>query len=205
MNWPRRVAFLVSLVELALTVAFGGASNAATLTNGDFETGDLTGWTVFTSNNGALGGAGFPLVLVLDIKGDGVVSKSAAFKVGQRVFAGLDSTPEGGGMYQTVTLNAGSVTLTADIAVTYSSSRHARNLSGGLFELMLDDKVLDSHDVGAIGAGTTERSHLSGSASVPAGTHAIRLRITRPAVVKVGTPAPVQFIDNIGLTVPPSP
>ena len=140
MNWPRRVALPVSLVELALTVAFGGASNAATLTNGDFETGDLTGWTVFTSNNGALGGAGFPVVLVLDIKGDGVVSKSAAFKVGQRVFAGLDSSPEGGGMYQTVTLNAGSVTLTADVATSYASQRHWRNLSGGFFELMLDDQ-----------------------------------------------------------------
>ena len=201
----RSVMMSATAVACALWLAVSSQADAATLTNGDFERGDLSGWTLFTTASGTLGAAGFPMVFDWDIRGDGFTSKGAALKVGQQVYQGPGSEPEGGGMYQTVNVEAGQVTLTADIAVTYSSSRHARNLSGGFFELILDAVVLESYDFGPIAAGTTERGQLSGSTRITAGVHEIRLRITRPAVAKVGTPVPVQFVDNVKVTLTPNP
>ena len=195
----------VALIAGALGNAGVERALAAPLPNGDFEMGDLSGWAVFTTANGTLGGAGFPIVFDLDIAGEGSANKSAGFKVGQRLYKGMGSEPEGGGIYQTITLGAGVVTVAADIAASYSSQRHARNLSGGFFELILDEAVLDRYDFGPIAAGTTERWKLTGSASVTQGPHQIRLRITRPAVAKTGTPAPLQFVDNVTVTVTPAP
>ncbi len=205
MDSRRSVMMSATAVACSLCLAVLSQADAVTLTNGDFERGDLSGWTLFTTASGTLGEAGFPMVFDLDIRGDGFTSKGAAFKVGQQFYQGPDSEPEGGGIYQRVNLEAGQLTLTADIAVTYSSSRHARNLSGGFFELILDAVVLDRYDFGPIAAGTTERGQLSGSTKITAGVHELRLRITRPAVAKVGTPAPVQFVDNVRGTLTPSP
>ncbi len=200
-----RVAVSALCTGILLCLVTVREAKADTIANGDFETGDLVAWTVFTSGNGTLGAAGFPMVLSLDIAGDGRASKSAAFKVGQRAYQGPDSKPEGGGIYQTVELQAGRVILAVDIAVSYSSSRHVRNLSGGFFELFLDDEPLDQYDFGPIDAGTTRRAKLNGSTQISAGHHTVRLQISRAAVAKVGTPAPIQFVDNVTLQVTPSP
>ena len=204
MDSRRSVMMSRTGVACLLCLAVLSQADAATLTNGDFERGDLSGWTLFTTASGTIGGAGFPMVFDLGIRDDGFISKSAAFKVGQQVYQGPDSETEGGGIYQTVNLEAGQLALTADIAVTYSSSRHGRNLSGGFFELILDNIVLDKYDFGPITAGTTERGTLSASTRITAGVHEVRLRITRPAVAKGGTPAPVQFVDNVQGILTPS-
>ena len=207
-NWLRHgcaTLGCLTLIAGALGHAVSGIAHADAVENGDFETGDLSGWAVFTTANGTLGGAGFPIVFDFDIAGEGSANKSAGFKVGQRLYKGMGSEPEGGGIYQTITLGAGVVTVAADIAASYSSQRHARNLSGGFFELILDEQVLDRYDFGPIAAGTTERWKLTGPASVTQGPHQIRLRITRPVVAKTGTPAPFQFVDNVTVTGTPAP
>lgn len=199
----RWIILHVSLVAF-LVYYTGVRAIGPSLVNGDFETGGLSGWTVFTSANGTLGGEGFPSVLNCDTKGNGAVTRCARFKVGQRLYKGPGAKAEGGGFYQTVSLGEGQVTVTAEIAASYSSERHLRNLSGGSFELLLDNKVVDSHDFGSISAGATERSTLSGTASILAGMHEIRVRITRQGVIKAGTPTPTQFVDNIALTFVPA-
>ena len=190
---------------LTVCLTFASLVHATPLVNGDFETGDLSGWTVFSTANGTVGWAGFPVVLDFDMNGDGATSKSVGFKVGQQVFKGIDASPEGGGIYTMLTVEPGRLTVTAEIAASYASQRHRRNLSAGIFELMLDDAVLDSHDFGPISAGTTERATLSGSKAIAGGAHALRLRIRRPAITTMHSPAPFQFVDNIKLTFTPLP
>lgn len=171
--------------------------------NGDFEKGDLSGWTVFTTDNGTLGGPGFPDCVEFDTTGDGVATKSLSVKVGQREFQREGTPLAGGGIWTTVWLEEGQAILTADVASTYSSPTDRRNLAGGLFEILFDGKVLAHYDVGPIENGATKRSTLKGASPVSAGKHEIRIRVRRPFRSHPRDHAPRQFIDNIHLQLSP--
>ena len=93
--------------------------------NGNFETGDFTDWTVFTTANGILN----PAVVLFDTDGDSTATNSAQFRVGG-VSAGFAG--EGGGIKQTINFAGGTVTISADIAVDGS------NADGGLFKILFD-------------------------------------------------------------------
>ena len=94
-------------------------ANQPLIKNGDFEKGDLSGWTVFTTPNGTLGGLGFPGCVEFDVTGDGVPTKSLTVKVGQQDYQ-ADSAPlAGGGVATTVWLEKGRAIVTADIAASY--------------------------------------------------------------------------------------
>ncbi|PKB79283.1 MAG: hypothetical protein BZY88_14165 [SAR202 cluster bacterium Io17-Chloro-G9] len=167
------------------------------LTNGDFETGDINGWTQFTTEFGSLG-AGYPMVGPFDTNGDGTATNSAQFSVGQSSAyvktAGV-SENQGGGLYQTLDLAAGDYSLTADIAAGDEGSNYG-NGKAGLFELLLDGVVMDSEDLGPIGANATKHSMLVAMPGVSAGMHEIRIRITRPAGEATTL---TQYLDNITL------
>jgi len=147
------------------------------LINGDFETGDLTGWTLFTTFNGTIGSDSLPHVVSFDTNNDGLATESARFRVG-KVVSGVGDG-EGGGLFQQVELSSGDLTIEADIA---SFNISGANGSGGYFELLLDGVVVDVHDFGFIERDTTEYSMLSSLSAITAGTHEIRIRMTRPAV-----------------------
>jgi len=179
---------------LASLLLFGTVAQAGLLTNEDFETGDLTGWTNFTTANGTVGSGGFPNVVSFDTTGSGA-SLAAHFRVGELEFAGAGG---GGGIFQSINLAAGSYDLSADIA-SFNPHADASNNSGGIFDLLLDGIVLDSVDFGTIASGVTERGLLASINIVTAGPHEVRIRMTRPFKQASGTPE--QYVDNVILQV----
>jgi hypothetical protein len=195
----------LKVLALAFAVAAltASAASAAGVSNGDFVTGDLSGWTAFTTANGALGD-GLPVVTPFDTTGTGA-SNAAEFNVGQAVFEGFGNTdPQGGGIYQSVTTGAGLFTISADTAA-FNRNALSDNSSCGLFELLLDGNVVASHDYGVCGAGVTLRFTLAATGlALTAGSHEIRIRIMRPLTTFAGSPvragSPLEYVDNVTLS-----
>jgi hypothetical protein len=202
----RRKLLLTVLFALTAAVAVLAAPTAAhvgntPIVNGDFESGDLSGWTTFTTANGAIGAPG---VVLFDTTGT-EVSKAAQLNVGLITYPPFLN--EGGGIYQTVNA-AGSFSLSADIAAAnVRPVGSGDNGECGFFELLLDGSVVASHDFGSCDAGATVRSTLMATGlSLSPGSHEIRIRITRPYISHPapddanGTQTPFQYIDNVRLT-----
>jgi hypothetical protein len=183
------------LVTVLAVLVGSTASSHAGLINGGFGTGDLSGWTTFTTANGTLGDV--IGVVPFDTNGDGTATPSAQFRVGHVVYSPGDF--EGGGIYQGVALGAGALTLSADIAVWASFE----NQDGGLFELLFDGLVVDFHDFGPISTGSIEHATLAASFEITEGLHEVRFRMTRPWLERFNTPH--QFIDDVVLVAPEPP
>ena len=185
---------MVSLViGAALWAAAVGVQ--ASLINGDFETGDFTGWTLFTtSSNGTVSPH---TVALFDTNNDATATKSAQFRVGQvnHNLGGL----EGGGIFQSVLLGAGILNLSADIAVAAGS---LNNVEGGLFDLLLDGIILASHNFGSTSAGVDEFAVLAASTSVTAGSHEIRIQMRRNFTNQNSL---LQWVDNVAASGPSVP
>ena len=184
---------------------FPEEAGAFFLKNGDFELGNLSGWKAYETPNGSLGGQGFPDCVDFDIRGDGHVTKSAEFKVGQQHYQAKGQSLAGGGIFTNLELKKGTIIVTLDMASSYSSPspKDRRNLAGGLFELLVDGEVIASHDVGPIPNNTTQRSTMEGLAHISAGVHEVRIRIRRPFRSLPHDHAPRQYLDNIQLTFSP--
>lgn len=181
---------MAGLLGVAL---FAGAAKANLITNGDFETGDLTGWTTFTTGNGTIG---TPTVVMFDTTGSGA-SNSAQFDVGQVIST---SALEGGGISQMIALGTASsdVNIWVDIASDQPTSD--TNAGGGLFQLLFNGAVVDSHEFGEIIGPTTERDSLHAVVSAAAGTHTVAIRMTRRFTTSGRTP--FQYLDNVVVAVP---
>ena len=182
---------LVAAAAALFAAVLSAGALAAMVANGDFETGDLTGWTTFTTTDGTVGAAA---VASFDTTGNGA-SNAARFNVG-RTAAPTPGPYAGGGISQTVA-TGGSVDVSADIAAANSS--FIGNAACGLFELLVDGAVVASHDFGPCAGSTVVRSTLSATGlSLSAGPHEIRIRITRPYLGGRGTPS--EYVDNVILT-----
>ena len=94
------VATMISITALRLEAA-------DPIVNGDFQTGDLSGWTLFTDPFGTLGPAGAQAVVPFDTNGDTFATFSARFQVGRIPNSPLQPPAHGGGMFQTITTDAG--------------------------------------------------------------------------------------------------
>jgi hypothetical protein len=188
--WVGVVTFLLSPPSTA----------RAGLVNGDFATGDFTGWTFFTDPNGVLFGGGAPRVDLFDTVGTGTASLSADFNVGRQGFP-VDNRA-GGGIFQDVTLAGGETILSVDIAVQAPGS----NSDGGLFELLFDGVVVASHDFGAVGVGTVSRATLTATIDdVIAGTHEFRIHIGRNPGSGGEFSTPNQYLANATVSSVPEP
>jgi hypothetical protein len=195
--------FLKCSLSALLLVAAGVAQ--AQLVNGNFATGDLTGWTLFNTPQG--GSAITPQVVLFDTAGTGAPVNSAEFEVGQTSFPfGVNGNEEGAGIYQNVSLVSGQLNISLDIAAsdTNPSVGATGNVDAGTFELILDGNVVASDDFGYISVSQTLRSTLSYSGAVTAGTHEITIETLRKAET-VGDDTPYQYLANVSLGVTPVP
>jgi len=187
---------VLGLAAVAL-LALPGLTRADFI-NGTFATGNLTGWTVFTTpngSNGTLGGNPLPDVVSFDTTGTGA-STSARFEVGEVNF---DGTQQGGGIFQDVLGGAGTYHITGNFAASGDGTHH--NAEAGVFSLLLDGVTVSSTDVGSINADQVIRGTFDVTLDLPAGEHEFRFEITRPFVTADGN-TPFQYLTDLALTAP---
>lgn len=168
---------------------------ADTVTNGNFETGTLAGWSVFTTSNGT-NGAGLPDVVSFNTTGSGA-SDAAHFDVGEVNF---DSTQQGGGLSQMITAPvSGSYTFTESFA-SQDDADGEINGNGGTFSLLIDGTTVATENIGGFSTALQIlRGSFDVSVSLTSGSHTIETEITRPYTAG-GTDTPDEYIDNISLT-----
>jgi FIMAH domain len=165
------LAGLVGRAQAAPAASFTDGSGP--LLNGDFETGDLSNWTTFTTTNGLMSAG----VVPFDTDNDGTATYAAQFVVGQATFEGFD-VQRGGGIYQGIDLVDGDLSISADIASEFAFP--FCNLDGATIQLLVDGLVADTHNFGEICGPVTEYASLNASLSIGSvGTHEIRFLITR--------------------------
>jgi PEP-CTERM motif-containing protein len=167
---------------------------ADVISNGDFGTGTLADWTVFTTTNGT-NGAGLPDVASFNTTGSGATN-SAQFNVGEVNF---DGTQQGGGLSQTIDIaTSGTYDFSAAIAAQVISGQS--NADAGTFSLLIDGTTIASVDLGhigpAFGLASTLNATLDGSDVLSAGTHDLEIEITRP-FTSVGGETPDEYVTNI--------
>jgi hypothetical protein len=180
------------LAGTALLAALGAHGQ---LVNGNFATGDFTGWALFNTPNGT---NSLAQVTQFDITGTGVPVNCAEFEVGNIT----GSSDAGAGIYQDVILGAGRVNISLDIAA--ATPVPAGNYDAGTFELLLNGNVVASDSLGSIAASQTIRSSLNYEGSISAGTDQIEIEMLRP-YVSVDSYTPLQYLSDIQLSVTPAP
>jgi hypothetical protein len=190
--------FLASVVCAGIAAGFALAptARASIVTNGDFATGDFTGWTLFTTPNGSLGPAGLPAVTSFNVTGAGA-QNAATFQVGE---VSLDGTEQGGGIIQTVSLPGGSIKFSANIAALGDTTIDTMNADGGTFAVLLDGVTEDTLSIGGIDANAVIRGNLAFTATESAGLHSLEILITRAFQNGDLGGSPQQFVTNIAIT-----
>ena len=174
------------LLLVALLAVFAAQASADNLlVNGDFSSGDFTGWTIGTTSNGTWG-QGYPIVTSWPLGGGNAVQG----EVGQLSSNGLY---EGGILTQTFNSGAGAATLSFDWAAMGDGTHE--NADGGLFRLVLDGTTLAQFDVGDIMANDLFNGTLTANANLTAGQHTFEIDVLRPyTTIPGGTP--YQYVTN---------
>jgi len=170
------------------TPEFIGQADSEPFSNGDFETGDFSGFTLYETNNGHT----VTSVLISNASSNGVSSYVAQIASGVGGVNDL-GTPGGGGLYQTIDLQAGDLTIDMDIA----SIANNGNGDGGMIEVFFDGESLGSYDFGSLSPAVKKYSSFSFNlANVSQGAHELRIQSTREYLT-----GPVYHqIDNISLS-----
>jgi hypothetical protein len=177
---------------LSIVLACAGAQ--AGIVNGDFQTGNLTGWSVFTTPNGTNGtcpgSVPCPAVTSFDTTGSGA-SDAAEFNAGQVTFQ--FGIPAGGGLVQSVFFPAGMLSVSMDWAAIDEGA--FGNADGGVFSILLNGATIASFDSSTLAANTTSRGTLSGSTTISApGMYQFAVEVTRPFQPD---PNVFQYVDNV--------
>jgi hypothetical protein len=165
---------------------------ADTITDGNFETGTLDGWTAFTTSNGSVG-AGLPNVTPFNTTGRGV-SDAAHFNVGEVNF---DFTQQGGGLFQIINVPvSGLYKLTEDFA---SQDNVGKNVDAGTFSILIDRNTVATDDLGSfLMAGQLLRGSFDETLDLTAGSHLFEVEVSRQ-FLSTGPNTPDEYIDNISL------
>jgi hypothetical protein len=167
--------------------------------NGNFQTGDLTGWTVFTTPHGTNGTLDFeplPNVVSFNTTGSGA-SLAAQFNVGQA--NGNGTGQQGGGIFQDVNLTAGTHTLTGVFASTNDQGA-GLNVDAGTFSVLVDGVTEQSDSLGGFSSvPQTLRGSFDVTFTTTAGVHAIDFQITRGYETENGA-TPLEYLDNLSVT-----
>ncbi len=168
-------------------------AHADTITNGNFENGTLSGWTVFTTSNGS-NGVDLPNISPFTTTPGGT-SDAAHFNVGEVNF---DFTQQGGGLSQTIIAPvSGFYTLTEDFA---SQDNVGKNIDAGTFSVLIDGVTVASDDLGSFAmAGQLLRGSFNETFALTAGSHVFETEISRE-FLSTGPNTPDEYIDNISLT-----
>lgn len=183
-----RAIWVCTLVTLVLGAP--AASAAPILINPDFETGDLTGWTTFTTPPT---GVANPSVSSFDVDGDSSSSLAATFRVGDTSAVPAN---RGGGIFQNFVTSAnGQFLVSADVA--RSNRGTSGNSEGGAFSVIVDGVTLDTFPNATIPSGATQRDILTASVFLTAGTHELRFLMTRSADAPLDL---FQYIDDVSVT-----
>lgn len=184
------------LLVLFTSIVLSTSANADVIVNGDFQTGNFNGWTIFRDPNGLLFDSfsiSQPVVDSFNTTGSGS-SLAAHFNVGRD---GFPVNSAGGGIYQNVNLNSGTLKISVDIA----SQSPSNNADGGTFQLLFDGVVVDSHAFGYVSVGSVTRSHLTANLSLAsAGSHDLRIHMGREYGSGGTFSTPNQYLDNITLS-----
>lgn len=190
------------LIMLALTSAAG-----AGLINGNFETGDLTGWTVTLTENGA---TLIQDAAQFDIDGDGPIETSyaARFCVGKAVFAGVNGGIE---MTQSMYLVAGEtyrMHYDFGVANVDANPAHGSIDACGIFDLIVNGDSLAHYVVGELLSWESAYGALNANFTPSvSGDYTIGARITReyrPANPYGGENSLYQYVDNFYVPEPAS-
>lgn len=109
-------SFLIGIVSTGICPV-----SAEVLMTTDFESGNLSGWTVFSTSNGTLGGKGFPAVSLCNHGTPFSPSHCLQVQVGQLHFDPTGELQQGGGIGLTTMTISGLIQLSARVGVTYHS------------------------------------------------------------------------------------
>lgn len=185
----------VVAVLLSASFLVSRQARANAITNGSFQTGNLSGWTVFHTSNGT-NGAGLPDVVLFNTGGT-AAGDAARFNVGEVSF---DSTPQGGGLMQTITVPAaGAYTLTTDFASQDGANRSI-NVDAGTFAVIIDGTTVASDFLGNFTAPLQVlRGSFDRTVNLPAGRYSFEVEITR-RFTSDGAFTPDEYVDDISLT-----
>ena len=185
-----------------LTTLAGGvaaiSSHAAaqSFTNGNFETGDLSGWTVANTANGA-GAPGSVTQYDIDAGGPLPTTFAAGFMVGNVV--SMPGNQAGVELTQSLTLSAGvQYTFNFDWAAQRVST--VGNAEGGVFSIIVNGNIVNGVDCGSI-SGTNPNPQVGHFTTTftptVSGPAAVGIRITRPYLVPGDL---TSYVDNVTIS-----
>lgn len=200
MNRPLVNRMGVSFSFAAVAVGLAGFSNAQIL-NGSFSSGDLAGWTLAVTQNGATA-VNDVVFLDIDEAGPLTQSQAARFAVGNQIQP--TQGQQGIELTQSVCLVAGASYRFDLDWKAYREIDLSGNGEGGRFNLVVNGVSIASGAAGTIGA-VPKAGHLTGNFTPPAtGLYVVGVTITRQFTIPFssGVPTLYQAIDNFEVTSP---
>ena len=183
--------FFTVLAGATAAAFFAFGASAATLTNGNFETGDLSGWTVTPTPGGE---TVVQDVTSFDVTGGGS-SLAARFNVGR-------TSGSSGGISLSQTFNvmtAGLHMFSVDVAAD-NVPNGGGNADGGTFALIVNGTLLDSFASGSMVTDEVKRASLSGALDLALGSYTFEIIITRDFTTDARNPE--QRVDNAAIVDP---
>ncbi len=191
------------LLSVCLLASVGTFAHAM-FTNGDFETGDLTGWTITPTSGGT---TAIQDAFQYDIDGGGPLGTNFAgrFSVGRNT--GVTTGDHGVWLTQSLMLTAG-VAYTFDFDWSaFRPAGQAANTQGGIFNLIVDGVVLATGAAGSTSGAAPKYGHVTASfVPTATGLHSVGASMLRPFTIpSPAAPTLFQAVDNFTVTAVPEP